>query len=447
MFCLKPIGQNKEMVSGCMKNLVKFGIFTLFLLVMASQVFAGGFQIYQAGSAEAKALGAATVARDDLVSAAWYNPAAVMGYDHRQYGSGYSFAWIGQDYSPGNGQAGISNQGKTHFIPNSHYIHPLNDKYTAVFSMYTPYGLGMKWRDDDIRRLASTGLFNDTLLPNGSMLVKGLPTQVDLQIPYFNMGLTTAASRKFSVSGSLSIMKANLKLRILSRINNPATNAALSESVMKYQADGWGLGFVLAGHYKMNREWNLGFRYLSTADVSMKGTVEDHIDPTVGNARMKGDILLPANFTLGIANSSFDHWILSFDVLWTGWSRFQRLIIEPRDAGVTSGGINVRKDWHDTLAYRFGAEYQYSDIWIWRWGYVYDNSPVSAETRSLELPGSDGHILSFGVTRRFNVWDVDFGYSYMTLERSRGGSESMNRVGHFEDGFNHFVSLNFSRSY
>ncbi|MEW6709622.1 MAG: outer membrane protein transport protein [Candidatus Riflebacteria bacterium] len=430
-----------------MKNLKKMLGSLLLVLAGAGSLFAGGFQIYQAASSEAKALGAAVVARDDLISAAWYNPAAVMGYDKKQYSSGYSFAWIGQDYDPGNGQQTITKKDKMHIIPNTHYIHPINEKYTFVFSNYTPYGLGMQWNDDDIRRLASTGLYNDTLLPNGTMLVKGLPTQVDLQIPYVNFALTTAASRKFSVSGGLSVMKGNMKLRILSRINNPATNAALAESVMKYQADGWGFGFVLAGHYKMNPEWNLGFRYLSTADVEMKGTVEDHLDPTVGNARMKGTLNLPANFTLGFANSSIDNWILSGDILWTGWSRFDRLIIEPRDAGMTKGGINVNKDWSDTLAYRFGAEYQYSDLWVWRWGYVYDNSPVSDVTRSLDLPGADGHIVSFGCTRRFSVWDVDFGYSYMILKTSTPGTESMNGVGEFKDGYNHFVSLNFSRSY
>lgn len=433
---------------GCMKNLGKI-LFSLLLVLLCAEVaFAGGFQIYQAASSEAKALGAATVARDDLISAAWYNPAAVMGYDKKQYSSGYSFAWIGQDYDPGNGQKSIQKKDKMHFIPNTHYIHPINEKYAFVFSNYTPYGLGMKWNDQDIRNLASTGLYNDVLLPNGTMLVKGLPTQVDLQIPYVNLALTTAASRKFSLSGGLSIMKADLKLRILTQINNPLTNAALASSIMKYQADGWGLGYLLAGHYKMNEDWNLGFRYLSAADVEMRGTVEDHMDPTVGQAsRMKGDLNLPANFTIGVANSSIDRWILSMDILWTGWSRYERLKIQPRDAGQTKGGIDVNKDWNDTLAYRLGAEYQHSDLLIWRAGYVYDNSPVPDDTRSLELPGSDGHIVSFGFTRRYSVWDLDFGYSYMLLKTSQAGKTSMNGVGEFNNGYNHFVSLNFSRSY
>ncbi|MDN5280211.1 MAG: hypothetical protein PWR01_4176 [Clostridiales bacterium] len=240
-------------------------------------------------------------------------------------------------------------------------------------------------------------------------------------------------------------MKANLKLRILSRINNAVTNAALAQSIMKYQADGWGFGYVLAGHYKMNSDWKLGFRYLSAADVDMKGTVEDHM--VVGNSRMKGTLNLPPNFTFGVANSSIEKWIFSMDILWTGWSRYERLKIEPRDAGQTQGGIDSRKDWNNTLAYRFGAEYKCNDTWIWRGGYVYDNSPVPGDTRSLELPGSDGHIVSFGFTRKGRVWDFDFGYSYMLLKDNDAGTEALNGVGKFTEGDNHFFSINLARSY
>jgi len=50
------------------------------LLCCNNQAFAGGFQIYGAAAPDAIALGAANVARDDLVSSAWYNPAAVMDF-------------------------------------------------------------------------------------------------------------------------------------------------------------------------------------------------------------------------------------------------------------------------------------------------------------------------------------------------------------------------------
>ena len=431
-----------------MKNLFRILVSTFLFVCFSSSLFAGGFQIYQAASPEAKALGAAVVARDDLISAAWYNPAAVMGFDRREYSSGYSFAWINQDYAPGNGLKTIKKKDKMHFIPNSHYIHPINSKYTAVLSMYTPFGLGMKWNDDDIRNLASSGLFNAGISPTtGLMAVKGIPVQADLQIPALNIALATKASRKFSVSGGLSIMKADMKMRILTQLNNPVTNAAAMSSIMKYQAEGWGFGYLLAGHYKMNSEWNLGFKYSSAADIELHGAVEDHLDPTVGNARVKGDLNLPTNFTFGVANSSIDKWILSLDVLWSEWSRYDRLLIEPRDAGMTKGGMDAKKDWNDTLAYRFGAEYKHSDLWIWRAGYVYDNSPIPDTTRSFELPGSDGHIFSFGCTRHGEVWDVDFGYSYMILKNSTAGTEALNGVGEFKNGDNHFVSLNFSRSY
>lgn len=214
---------------------------------------------------------------------------------------------------------------------------------------------------------------------------------------------------------------------------------------MKYQADGWGLGYVIAGHYNLNTDWKLGFRYMSAADLEMKGTVEDH--PQIKIATMKGKLKLPSSLTLGCANNSVENWIFSFDVLWTDWSRCQKLLIEPNSAGQTLGGLIADKNWVDTFSYRFGAEYRANPTWTWRAGYVYDNNPVPDTTRSFELPGSDGQIFSFGFTRKGKVWDFDFGYSYMMLKNIKAGTDTLNGIGNFNNGYNHFAGINLSRAF
>ncbi len=418
----------------------------------ASQAFAGGYQIYQAGSAEAKGLGAAVVGRDDLISNAWYNPAAVMDFEKDQYSSGYSFAILNHTYKPGNGIDNIKNKNQTHMIPNAHWIHKASDDVTAAISMYAPFGLGLKWSDSDIRKLMDSNLYNSRTVPAGTLgaapvvLSKGLPTLIDLQVPYINGTLATKLSEKLSVAGGLSLMQAKFKMRMLSRATalTPAP-VKVWDNFVKYQADGWGIGYVLAGHYKVDKNWKLGLRYLSNSQVKMTGTVEDH--PAVGNSLMKGIIKLPATLTFGFANSSIKKWIFSCDVVWTEWNKYQELKIEPANGGQTAGGFSSPKNWKNTLAYRFGAEYKHDKTWIYRVGYVYDNSPLPDSTRGLELPGTDGHIYSFGVTRKGRKFDVDFGYSYMKTKDDVAGIESMNGVGSFVDGDNHFVSFNISRTF
>lgn len=415
----------------------------MFVVVCSSLVFAGGFQIYQAASPEAMALGAATVGRDDLISSAWYNPAAVMEFKTAQYNSGYSLAKINWQYEPGNGLSKMKIKDQTQVVPGSHLIYPLNEKYTAAFSLYTPFGLGMKWHDEDVRNLAASGLFNDPgASPPGMMVTRAIPALVNLQVPCLNSTVATRLSDKLSVAAGLSIMKADMKLRFLSRGTLlPATPAW--DNFVKYQANGWGVGYVVAGHYKANKDWKFGVRYLSSADVKMKGTVEDH--PEVVLARIKGTLPLPATLTVGAVNSSIERWLLSCDVMHTTWSRYEELRIEPRDAGQTKGGFNAPKNWEDSWSYRFGAEYKYCDRWTLRGGYVYDNSPIPEETRNFDLPATDGHIFSLGASRKQGNHIFDMGYSYMIMKNGRAGTDALNGTGEFTGADNHFLMFSYSR--
>lgn len=417
----------------------------LFAAACCDTLFAGGFQIYQAAAPDAMALGAATVGRDDLVSSAWYNPAAVMNFKKTQYSSGYSLAKINWQYEPGNGMQKIKLRDQIQIVPGSHLIHPINQKYTAAFSFYTPFGLGMRWHDDDIRRLMDSGLYNDVALSSPVLTVsKALTSQAELKVPALNAAVATKISDRLSVAGGLSLMKADMKLRFLSRGVVPPAAVAW-DNFVKYQADGWGLGYVLAGHYDAGNDWKLGLRYLSAADAKLTGTVEDH--PVINFGRMKGTLKLPATLTVGFVNSSIERWILSCDIMHSTWSRYKELKIEPRDSWQTQGGFVAPKNWKDTWSYRFGAEYKYCDLWTLRGGYVFDQSPVPQDTRNFELPATDGHIFSLGASRKTGRYELYVGYSYMILANGKAGQTSLNGVGEFTGADNHFLMLGYSRTF
>lgn len=418
-------------------------VILVFVFFCSAGVHAGGFQIYQAAAADAMALGAATVGRDDLISSAWYNPAAVMEFKDTRYNSGYSLAKINWTYEPGNGLTKMKVKDKTQLVPGSHLIHPLNSRYTAAFSFYTPYGLGMKWHDHDIQRLIDSGLYNDPgASPAGMMVTKAITTTADLKVPYFNSTIATRISDKFSLAGGFSVIKADFKLRFLSKSTILPATVAWNDFT-EYRADGWGLGYILAGHYNTGKDWKFGMRYLSNADVKMHGTVEKH--PIAGDTYMKGTMKLPATLTVGCVNSGIDRWLLSFDVMWTEWNRFNQLKIEPRYAWQPAdGGFTAPKNWKNTFSYRFGAEYRYCEHWTLRGGYVYDNSPIPDTSRNFELPGTDGHIFSLGASRKTEKYIFDVGYSYMVLDDGKAGQIPLNAVGRFTGADNHFLMFSYS---
>ncbi len=421
-----------------------FAIAFLFLAV-SETVFAGGYQIYGAASPEAIALGAAVSGRDDLVSNAWYNPAAVMKFKDPVYNSGYSLVKLNWEYEPGNGAGKVKIKDQTHMIPGSHLICPINNRYTAAFSLYTPFGLGIQWDDNDIRRLADSGIFdNPGASPAGMMLTRAVPSQIDLKVPVLTSTIATRVNDRLSLAAGPALVRADMKLRFHSR-GTLLPGTIIWDSFIKYQADGWGLGYVLAAHYQAGKDWKFGARYLSNADVKMKGTVEDH--PQTSIAEVQGNLILPCVLTFGCVNTGLEKWILSCDISRTEWSRYSELKIERSDKSQTKGGFNTLKNWKDTFSYRLGAEYLYNEFWTFRAGYVYDNSPVSEESRNFELPGTDGQVFSFGASRKSHNYVYDLGYSYMLLKNGKAGSDALGGRGEFTAGSNHFLMLSLTRTF
>ena len=412
-------------------------LFSILLATSPMVLFAGGFQIYQAGSAEAKGLAAAVVGRDDLISNAWYNPAALTNFQGDKAIEGVSFVNMTKKYNPGSGLRNMSLDSGTSFLPNSSWVHRASKDVVFSFSSSVPFGLGVKWKESDIKRLMNSGLYKKNAFQNLS-----LTQEAKLEIPYADMALATKFSRKFSFAAGLSLLKANLKLRFLSKGAIPGKSW---NNFVLYQADGIGFGWLMAGHYNFDDSWKMGFRYMSRAHVDMTGSVEDH--PFVGNTSVRGDLNLPARLTLGVTNELFSGLKLSFDVLWTEWSQYKELRIDNATSWSQPGGFVSPKNWKDTFSYHFGAQYDYSEKWVLRLGYSYENSPIPDTTRNLELPGSDGQLYAIGIGRKGPKWNWDIAYSYMKNSNCVAGRDALNGRGDFSNATSQFLSVSVSKLY
>ena len=141
----------------------------------------------------------------------------------------------------------------------------------------------------------------------------------------------------------------------------------------------------------------------------------------------------------GLAQS-FERWTLTADVVWTGWSSYDKLQIVNQDTGAVI--LDSPKDWDNVLGYRAGAEYQASEHWVLRGGYVYDQSPVPTRTRGLELPCNDRHMFSVGAGYTCGNWGVDVSYCYLLLKNGDAGAP-MARIGDFSDAYAHMLGISF----
>ncbi|MBW1992420.1 MAG: outer membrane protein transport protein, partial [Deltaproteobacteria bacterium] len=135
-----------------------------------------------------------------------------------------------------------------------------------------------------------------------------------------------------------------------------------------------------------------------------------------GTARLT----FPPSVTAGISVSRFQPFTFNFDVTWTGWSSYDRLEIRLKRPVVVNGVpttiISQPKNWHDSWAFRFGANYRLRDNLTIRAGYIYDLTPVPDDTFDPQVPDADRHIFTVGGDWRLGRLTLGLAYNFILSE-------------------------------
>jgi long-chain fatty acid transport protein len=75
------------------------------------------------------------------------------------------------------------------------------------------------------------------------------------------------------------------------------------------------------------------------------------------------------------------------------------------------------ENFRDTYRFSVGANYRYSDNWIFRGGLAYDQSPVRDAERTPRLPDNDRTWIALGVQYKISPqWAVDLAYAYIFIK-------------------------------
>ena len=125
-------------------------------------------------------------------------------------------------------------------------------------------------------------------------------------------------------------------------------------------------------------------------------------------------IKLPDTANVSIFHQFNNKWDLMADLQWTGWHSIQSLtVVRSTGEVLTSYPENFRNTWRVSA----GANYRYSDQWMFRGGVAYDQSPVNDTDRTPRLPDNDRTWLAMGVQYKFNPqWSMDLAYAYIWVK-------------------------------
>ena len=196
---------------------------------------------------------------------------------------------------------------------------------------------------------------------------------------------------------------------------------------------GWNLG-ILVDIDKANR---IGAQYRSAMKYTVSGNVK-FTNPAVPppfaalaeglnaarlyDSGVTSQIKLPEIVNVSYFGNINSRWDVMADLQYTGWGSIKELTFVRTDGSPLQ---STTENFKDAWRFAVGANYRYSEEWLFRGGVAYDQTPVQDAYRTPRLPDSDRTWLAFGGQYKINptLW-LDFGAAYVWVR-----SGSINDIG------------------
>lgn len=391
----------------------------LALTLSASSVLASGFSIYEQGG-KASGLAGAYVAQADDASANWYNPAALVWMEEgSQFQAGTNLITAGGDTTLTSSDIGFGLRTATEFEPESsietpshfYYTRKVNPNIAFGIGVTNPFGLVTEWSTRPITFSASRS---------------------DLVTFVVNPNVAFRLTETWSVAIGADYILADVK--DFSRevpINldaNPATFEVVGFSNLS--GDGNDLGWNVALSHRTPVS-SFGLTYRSGFSVDIDGNIDyanfGPLTPLFPSSPGQTTLELPAQAAIGWSFALTNAVEMEVDVAWAEWSAFKELVVDIENNTNLSRDFVVREDWDDSMSYRLGLSWQASDVNAYRFGVVFDESPVPEETLRPSIPDANRTGLSIGYGRTGKKIDLDLYYMALQFDdiTARRGEEGV----------------------
>jgi long-chain fatty acid transport protein len=293
---------------------------------------------------------------------------------------------------------------KTDFaaLVNGYLTHKINDRISIGGGIFTPFGLVTEW-------------------PNG-WEGSAVSTYAELRTFFVNPVISIQVHPRLSIAAGINYVYSDFKIRRFIDVNQ-AIGIPLGFYMGKVTLDGcddsWGYNLGLLFH--MSDRWTLGIAYRSKVNLELDGHANFSLSPVLQRLFPQTDISprieLPPIVSTQISAQLFEKWTFATGILWTGWSSFDELVPNfSNDFLIPSSMKSVPQNWRDVFAFHLGAQYQYNPTWVFRGGYIFDQTPVPESTLSPMVPDADGHLLSLGVGYAKNKLAVDMSSMVLFFE-------------------------------
>jgi long-chain fatty acid transport protein len=362
--------------------------------MISPQAFALGFRNPDQ-DARATGQGEAFVAQADDASAIYYNPAGLTQLRGTEITSGAMFSFPNSRLQ-GAGPGGEMNT--MAFLPHFYAS-------TDLGAPQSPwrFGLGFNVPFGNAAEFSKNGPF------------RYIATETSLSV--FNIQPTVAyqVNEQLSLGAGLNVYYGQTELN--NRVAVVPGVAAL-DGRFHFEGDGSGFGATAGLMWKITPQVTLGAVYRSPFRINFDG---DAVLRTSfgddGPHPANSSIEFPQSAAGGLAFRPIKKLKLEVDVEWTDWETLNDVVLHSTPSA-TFNGQRIPFNWQASMFYEFGAQYEITDQWVVRGGYIYSENTVPGSTFSPTVPDSERHVFSAGVgySMRRIRWDIVYQYS---LSRDR----------------------------
>ncbi|HWZ74448.1 MAG TPA: outer membrane protein transport protein [Casimicrobiaceae bacterium] len=397
----------------------------------------------QSGSGLGNAFAGGAAAAEDA-STIFFNPAGMSRLTNMQAAVAGSLICLEAKFSDNGSSQPAAFQalggnggdaGSCAVIPAIYLASPINNQWSVGIGVNVPFGLKTDYDSDWLGRFQAVKSKIETINVNPAVSFK--------------------ASDMVTIGGGANYQ--HIKAELTSRANYAGGIAQAAQMgaaagafpptvippiLMAYagaQSDvringndnawGWNIGALV----NIDPQTRFGASYRSTIKYNVSGTAEFFNPPVpalppslapiagalssaINSTRLaNGDVnvalKVPDTANVSIFRQIDSKWDVMGDLQYTGWSSVQNLTVV-RSTGVVL--LNTPENFRDTWRASIGANYHYSDQWMFRGGLAYDQSPVRDAQRTPRLPDNDRTWISIGAQYKFSPQLLlDAGYTYI----------------------------------
>lgn len=419
--------------------------------LVSTQAWSAGFQLNEfSSSGLGRAYSGEGAIADDAGNAS-RNPALIMMFDRPTFSAGA--VYIDPDVnisgkSPLTGKStNADNIAPTAWVPNAHFVAPINDQFGWGASVTSNYGLATEFNNS-----YAAGMYGG---------------KTDLQTLNLNLSGAYRLSSNWSFGLGFDAVYAKAKIEryageasaLVPPGYGPAVGITGPDSQIAHlKGDEWGYGWNAGILYELDKDNRWGLTYRSEVKVDFDGDYKSSItnlgNQLLGSAGITGmpvgtgGATVPGSLTLNLPemweisgyNKVDPQWAIHYSIAYTSWSQFQEL----KATGSNGQQLFYKEEgFKDAYRIAVGTTYYYDKNWTFRTGVAFDDSPVPADNRSISIPDQDRFWLSAGTTYAFNDdASIDLGASYMhgqnvTIQEGNYTFKSTGKAWLFGTNFNY----------